>query len=353
MSPDAALYFLLDVLIDFAIFLIVVLSLNLEVGYAGVPNFGRVLAVAGGGFVVGYLPGRLALERYGVEYDFVSQNAQAVGEIRRLMAGDVGFAVFLLIVSLAVAMAAGAALGYLASRPAIRLREDYLAMTLLIMGDALIIIALNYPPLVGGTLGVHIPPVYEVIFGGGLNRYIYSTVFTLAVAGAVFYLVYRLTKSPYGRLLKAVRDNELAAAAFGRDVVSVRTKVLILGGALAALAGALYAFYVGSVHARTYDKVVWTFYPWLVMLLGGMANNLGVVVGTFTFVLVRKLIIYFKYDIARFVPFDVVWLEYILFGTVLLIILMLRPQGIIPERAEPVLDKREIRKIVEAVKSSK
>ena len=347
MAVDQLVNFILNIVIDFAIFAIIALSLNLEVGYAGIPNFGRVLTVAGGAFVVGFLPGRLALYVYGVGYDYVAENAHAVDAIRQNLEGDVAFAALLLVLTLVTAAVVGALLGYLVSRPAIRLREDYLAITLLILGDTLVIIGVNYPPLVGGTLGVHIPPIYEVLFGGGFNRYVYSTLFTAAIAALIFYYIYRVTRSPLGRVLKAMRDNETAIRAYGRDIVSLRTKVLIIGGAISAIAGALYALYVGSVHARTYDKVVWTFYPWLMMLLGGLANNLGTLLGVFAFVVTRQLIIYFRYDIAAFIPFDPVWLEYILFGSVLIAILMVRPQGLLPEKAEPVLKRDVVRRIIE------
>lgn len=116
----------------------------------------------------------------------------------------------------------------------------------------------------------------------------------------------------------------------------------IAEAAIAAIGGALYAFCTANVVATAYSGVSWTFWPWVMVILGGAANNLGVVVGMFVFVTLRKLIIFYKDIFAPFLPFDVVWLDLILLGLALIIILTNKPGGIIPEkpietiRVEPV-----------------
>ena len=133
-------------------------------------------------------------------------------------------------------------------------------------------------------------------------------------------------------MLRAVRDNEVAAESLGKNATQIRIKVIMVSAALAAIGGALYAFYVGGTIAFAYDRASWTFWPFLMILIGGLANNKGVVFGTLVFVTVRKLIIFFKDSFEGFVPFDVVWLDFLLLGGILLAILLYRPQGIFAEK---------------------
>ena len=326
--------FILDLLALFAPYVMVVLSLNLEYGFGGIPDFGRVLAVAGGAFIVGYLPGRLAVTILGLGNGFdptsyVRENARLMTEVNRVLAANPALAISLLALGLVAAALLGALLGLLLSYPVVRLRAEFLAMVLLAVAELLLLIGRNYPPLVGGTLGVAVPDVYA--WSGG-NRFVVATLTSLAVAALVFTYVQLLTRSPLGRLLRAIRDDEGAALAYGKDVAGVRVKTFMASCSIAAIAGAIYAFYTASVNSLAYNRVTWTFWPWVMVILGGAANNLGVVVGTFIFVAVRKLIIYYKYELAPILPFDVVWLDMLLLGVALAVILLYRPEGIIPER---------------------
>ncbi|MEM1538641.1 MAG: branched-chain amino acid ABC transporter permease [Candidatus Nezhaarchaeales archaeon] len=323
--------FLVDLMSTFAPYLLVTLSLNLEYGYTGVPDFGKTLAVAGGAFLVGYLPGRLLMQLLGVGLglSYVEHNAEIVTKINEFLRVNVPLSMAVLALTLALAMVVGAALGFLVSHPAIRLREISLAMVFLAAGEALVVIGHNYPELAGGTLGIGVPDVFA---WAGEYRFPMVTAFMIAVVVAVFIYLYLLTKSPLGRLLRAVRDDENAALALGKDVTKVRIKVITLASAITALGGALYAIYTGSVIAAAYQKVSWTFWPWVMVILGGTANNVGVVLGTFVFVTVRKLIIFYKDAFAPYVPFDVVWLDMLLLGVALILILLYRPEGLIPEK---------------------
>jgi len=106
----------------------------------------------------------------------------------------------------------------------------------------------------------------------------------------------------------------------------------MVASAIAAIGGALYAFYTGGVIAITYSRVDWTFLPWVIVILGGAANNRGASLGALVFVTVRKFIIFYKGSLGPFLPFDVVWLDMLLMGIVLILILMYKPQGILPEQ---------------------
>ena len=331
--------FIVDLLAIFAVYVIVNLSLNLEFGYTGIPNFGKVLAVGAGAFVAASIPGRIFAEIAGIPGDYIENNLSMVSQINVWLADNtgIGFAVFFL--TLGIAAGVGAVLGLITSYPAIRLRGDYLAITLLAFGESIRIIGNNFTPLVGGTLGVQVPD--PLSFLPGELRFPVATIGLLIIAFVVYVYSEKMIRSPLGRLLRAVRDNEVAAEALGKNSTQIRVKIIMVSAALAAIGGALYAFYVGGTIAFAYDRASWTFWPFLMILIGGLANNKGVLIGTLLFVTLRKFIIFFKDSFQEFVPFDVVWLDFLLLGVILLAVLLYRPQGIFIEKPTPTISVNE------------
>ena len=330
MVFESWIVFLIDLLAIFAVYVIVNLSLNMEFGYAGIPNFGKVLAVGAGAFVAASIPGRIFAGIAGIEGDYIEGNLAVVSQINIWLVDNVGIGFAIFFLTLGVAAAVGAVIGIISSYPAIRLRGDYLAITLLAFGESIKIIGNNFTPLAGGTLGVQVPD--PLSFLPDEMRFPAATVGLLLIAAAVYLFSEKMMRSPLGRLLRAVRDNEVAAESIGKDVIRTRIKVIMISAALAAIGGALYAFYVGGTIAFAYDRASWTFWPFLMILIGGLANNKGVLVGTLLFVTLRKLIVFFKDSFEGLVPFDVIWLDFLLLGVILLVILLYRPQGIIVEK---------------------
>ena len=355
-----------DLIIIFAIHLIVALSLNLEYGYAGVPNFGKVLAVAGGAFAVGFFPGRIAVSLLPVEVklatgetvlarglDYVKYSRQIVPQVNLVLKDNPSIALSLFFTALVIAGVIGAVLGYVASYPAIRLREDYLAIILLAMGEAIGIIGLNYSPIIGGTLGVAVPDPFG---WAGEHRYTISLLFILGICLLVLFYLERLLRTPLGRMLRAIRDNEDVAESLGKDVTRIRMRAIMISSILAAVAGALYAFNTQNVFAPTYRRTTWTFWPWVMVVIGGAANNMGVILGSFAFVSFRRFILFYKEELAPFIPFDVVWLDFLLLGVALILIQMYRPGGLIPEKPTSTLGSKKLQKMASSrreVSSSK
>lgn len=344
---------ILSILINFAVFLIVTLSLNLETGYAGIPQFGRVLAVLMGAIVAGAIPGRLLAmmlgEPYGADYAYHLYNFKIVNRINNeLLVTNPAFSIAMLILTLIIAAILGGIIGYLSSYPALRLKEAYLGITLLAFGDALMIIAWNWDPLVGGTMGINVPDFFRWV-GAGPERFLAATFIILGIAVLVYLYVESIGRSPFGRALKAMRDSEVAAEVYGKDIVKLRGETLIIGGALAAIGGALWALYTGSMSAITYNRLTWTFWPWAFMMLGGTGNNFGVFIGVLLFSTVRTLIYVYKTVLATIIPIKPQWLEYILVGSVIILISLFRPQGILPEKPALSLRKEEILEMKEKV----
>jgi len=333
LALSAELIFMGDLIAIFSIYLIVNLSLNLEFGFGGVPNFGKVLAVAAGAFVMGTIPFGL----YGMMLDYgglepVDDNIMLVHQINAFIAQNPETVFGVFAITLVVAIAVGGLLGLVSAYPAIRLRGDYLAITLLAFGEIIRIIGINHTPLVGGTLGISIPDMLS--FVPNEYRFLTASFVLLAFAGVAYLLVARFTKSPVGRLLRATRDDDLALQTLGRDPVKIKFKVMMLAGMLGAVGGVMYASYVEGVVAFGYDRLNWTFLPFVMVIVGGMANNKGVLIGTFLFVAIRKLVIYYNDSLDGLLPFDIIWLDYLALGGIMILVLIFRPHGIIPERPQ-------------------
>ena len=321
------------------------LSLNLEFGFAGIPNFGKVLFIAGGATVAGSLGGRFATWLLNVNTmgDFIQFNPSIMPQVNVKLQNNIPLSIALLLFSLAVAAATGGAFGYVFSYPAIKLREDYLAILLLAMAQFFQIFLNNYYPLIGGSLGLELPDPYA--WAGDL-RYVAATAALVIFAVLVFIYTEKIARAPLGRTLRAIRDNEISSEALGKDDVSLRRKTLITASAISGVAGALYAFYTVDVLPATYNRVVWTFWPWVMVIMGGAGSNPGVVIGVFAFWFLVKSMDIAKYAFANVIPFDVTWLEYLLIGAILIAILLIRPEGIIKEKPTPTLSKTRMRTLV-------
>lgn len=331
MIESIFLKWCVDLFMFFLFYLIVTMNLNFMYGYTGIPHFGISLSVAGGGYVVGAFTGRILRWIYNVypELGFMYENTKITNEINMYLANDpfMGISIFIIVIILSLVLNAG--LGYIVSRPAIRLSGSYLIIVLIGMAEAMRIIGMNYAPLVGGTFWVHVPDVFNWM--GNFRTEGFLIICTIITFG-IFLLLQTISTSPLGRLVRAVRENPTSAECVGKDVVGIRTKVVVLCSALTSIAGVLYGFYIHAILSTSYTRGAWTFYPWLMLMVGGIGNNMGAAAGTFIFITLRRLIIFFKHDIEIFVPFQVQWLEQILTGVMLLMIIIFRPQGLLPEK---------------------
>jgi branched-chain amino acid transport system permease protein len=292
------LSYFLDFVVFVGIFGIVALSLNLEFGFAGLANFGKVAF-----FLVGAYSYAL-LSQIGVPFWLC------------LIAGALISALFGLLISL----------------PALRLRADYLAIAILAFGEILrcIVRAEN----IGGWRGmVHIAPVFP--WTGSLLTYRLENVglvFACLLIG--FVVAQLLANSPYGRVIRAIREDEVAAEALGKNRAKYKAQILMLGSAIAGVAGGLYAQYLQCVTPGMFMPMV-TFTVWIMVILGGPANNWGALLGAALVELFDR-----GANIAKdylILPLDPANLQYILFGVLIILVLFYRPGGLL--RESPVKTK--------------
>lgn len=326
--------FVLGLAAFYSIYQMLALSLNLEYGYGGLPNFGKVMFSAGGAFITGSLLTRLIALAAGVPPDviwdvskFRVYNTLLATKGSSYLATNPLLAIAFFALMLVLGAGVGGLLGILASYPAIRLREDYLGVTLIVSGELLRIMARNYEPLVCGTLGVSVPNLFA---WAGAYSELAKVSSMLVISTLTLLLVDRMLDSPYGRVLRAMRGNEVAAASLGKDVTLLKIETLAVGSAIAGAAGSMYAIYLGAVVADEFTPLK-TFITWLMVVMGGAGNNAGACLGALTYISIDRILTLTKHVMP--LPFDVNYLQHILTGIILVLLLMYRPEGILSERA--------------------
>ena len=342
--------FVADFVSFYALYLAISLSLNLEFGYAGIPNFGKVLFIAGGAAFAGAITGRVAAWALGVgKGDYITNNFAIIGQVNQLLLGDPLLMIALVILGLVIAAVIGGTFGYVMSYPAIHLREDYLGLLLLGMAQFFQIFLNTYTPLVGGTQSILTPNPF--LYFSTLNVNDLTNVANAVAMGAfallVWFYVERTVKSPLGRVLRAVRDNDDASSALGKDTAMMRRNTLIVASAIGGMAGAMYTFQLGFVGASTWTRFFWTFWPFLIVIMGGVANNKGVALGAFFFVLIFKGLEQVQPYIAPYIfNTNASFVQDLILAGLLLAILYIRPEGILRERSTPTLPGSELHQIV-------
>lgn len=342
-------FLFLNIIIWIGLYLIVGLSLNIEYGFGGIPNFGRAFAVLMGAIAVGGIVNRILMIALGISGQIIDASSVVKTTMNDIITHNPLVGIGLLVFGLLLAALLGAITGALFILPSAKLSEDYLAITLLAISEVAFMVSYYHPDIIGGYYGVTVPNILSFI--PGEQRLLYFALIIILVAVFVYFIVNRMLTSPYGRLLKAMRENDAVVRAYGKDIMVLRIKTVAVGSAIAALAGALYSMFSVNVIATDFSRVEWTFYPFLMILLGGLGNTRGVFVGVSSFVIARILLITYKFEIAQALnlPFDPVWLEYILFGVVMLVILIYRPDGLLKEKPlmtspiKKVLERRKVK----------
>jgi ABC-type branched-subunit amino acid transport system permease subunit len=302
-------YYIATLTVYFGVNVLSALSLNLQFGFAGVVNFGYIIFQAVGAYIaaVVVLGPSSAFQQY-------------------VFGARLPFGVALLL-----ATAAGAVLSLAIGLFSLRnIRRDYQAAILLIISLIATQVVQGYVPLFNGSNGVTGVPRPLSSLPLSLQQYQWAYAgWVLLLAALAYALVTWLSRSPWGRALRALRDQEDAAAAIGLNVTALRLQVFVIGGALAGLSGGLLVEYIGawSPDAWSYAE---TFVIFTALFVGGIGNYRGAVLG----VLLVPIIFL---ELPRFLPqvgypglMDSV--EWIAIGAIWMLCLYLRPQGIVPER---------------------
>ena len=285
---------LLHLCVVIAIYAIFALSLNVEVGYTGLFNFGHVAFFAIGAYTSALLT--LA----GVPFVW----------------------------SLPAALAMAGLCGFLLSIPALKLQGDYFGIATLGFGEILRMIVNNEVWLTKGPMGlpgIPRPELFGIVFDS-LPRYlVLSSCFALLTFAVLGFVVL----SPFGRALKAVRDDETAAEILGKNAYRFKIKSFAIGSVFAGLAGVLWAHYTTFIGPGDFTLTE-TILVLLIVVMGGKGTFMGPVVGAVVLIVFQESV--------RFLRLPPEWtrllgpLQQMIFGLLLVVLMVFRPEGIIREK---------------------
>jgi branched-chain amino acid transport system permease protein len=218
----------------------------------------------------------------------------------------------------------------------LRFRSDYLAIVSIGFAEAIRLVARSEDWLTNSARGISgIPrPFGDLPYAQAQWAYLAVAASILLVA---YLLIERQARSPWGRMMRAIRDNETAALAMGKNVPYRRLQAFILGSALMGLAGALYVHLARTITPDAIDPMIITFLAWIMVILGGSGNNRGVLLGA--------LIIWLIWSSSEFVTdqlpaewaLKAKYARIFLIGLLLQLVLRFRPEGLLPEAIKKVI----------------
>ena len=310
-------YYVINLLVYATVDAMACLGLNQQFGVAGVTNFGFIVFQAAGGYAAAIL----ALPPDTANGGFQSYIG---GWNLPFPLPWIGAAVAGGLVALPFAFLFGR-----------RLRGDFAAVALLVTAVLLNLLVTNYRPFLNGDAGLSLIPTPlrgQNMFSVEPLGYQWGFALgALVLCIAVFAFLRRLTESPYGRSLRAMRDNDVVADSLGKNLLSMRTAMLVTGGAVAGLSGGILVSYI-----TTWSPAEWGYAETVVLfaavIIGGAGNQWGALLGA---ILVP---VGFE-EVTRYIPTSnnlppnlIPSLEWVAIGVLIIGFLWFRPQGVLPER---------------------
>ena len=303
------------------IYTIFALGLQLQFGFTGLLNFGHVAFMAIGAYTMAILIVKEGLSTW--------------------LAAPLG-------------VLAAAAAGLLLGLPSLRLRSDYFAIVTIAFSEIVRYVATNEDALTGGSQGtIALGKVGQAAqYNSGWARFqawvqgrlhlsskdAAMLVIVWIAALVLLTLVWLAVRTPWGRVLRAIREDEDAAASLGKNVVAYKLQALALGAALAGVAGCFYAWQFSFFAPDDFQPLL-TFFAWMIVILGGLGRVFAVPVGALVFGGIFAGTRFF--DFAPFSWFDSAeraYLRLIVIGVVIVGLVLFRPQGILGRREEMVLE---------------
>ncbi|MGQ3030851.1 MAG: branched-chain amino acid ABC transporter permease [Ferrovibrionaceae bacterium] len=239
-----------------------------------------------------------------------------------------------LVIGWGAAIVVGLAAGLLVTFCTLRLRDDYLAIVTLGFAEVVRLVALNERWLsrgADGFSGIQAPLKAVLVTAGCILFYLGLVA---AVVAVVWFGLRRLDLSPYGRALRAIREDQELASFAGKRVLRFKFEAFALSAAIAALAGALYAHYASYVSPDHFQPLI-TIYIFLGVTAGGVGRPLGALIGGYAVVAFLEATRFMAALMPGLSPLQHAALREIMVGLALILVLHLRPQGLLPDRIPP------------------
>lgn len=281
--------YILHILVITGIYIILTLSLNLVVGYTGLPSLGHAAFSCIGAYT------------------------------SSLLALNYGLSPWLgLLIGACAAALSGIVIGF----PSVRLKGDYLALATLGLGVIVYSIAKNWVSITNGPMGLPGIPGFSV-FGFQLSEiWSYLILVSLCVF-LTYFVINRVINSPFGRILKGIREDEIATLAMGKNVNRHKILIFIIGAFFAGIAGSLYAHYITFIDPSSFT-VMESITILLMVVFGGMGSLSGSFVGALILVIFPELLRFLGMPSSVAAP-----LRQMIYGLLLVVLMLKRPQGIL------------------------
>jgi branched-chain amino acid transport system permease protein len=317
MDPIGLLFYLVAFLIFGGIYAILCLALNVQWGFGGLFNAGIAGFFAVGAYTSALLTAQPSETHVG------------------------GFELPVPIGIFAAAMTAGIT-GWAVARICIRLKSDYLAMASIGIAEILRMVIVNEDWLTNGSLGItNIPRPFDGLLEGRAADILFLAV-VWAIVAIIYIICNRLYDSPWGRTLRAVRDNEDAARAVGKDVDAFRLQTFVIGAALMGVAGALSAHYFRFLSPEATEPLLITFLVWVMLMAGGSGNNKGAILGALSVWAIWSMTEIFSNRLPAELATRSSYIRMLLIGLLLQFVLQKYRSGLLPERSPGIIfDKEE------------
>lgn len=284
--------YIVGILISTSIFAILAMSLNLLLGYTGLFTIAHAAIFGAGAYVSALVSQKLGL----------------------------GF-----LPSVLAAMLFTGVLSAAVSLPSLRVSGDYLVLASFAMQEVLYSLYVNLDEVTGGSAGLHRIP-RPSFFGLTITTPTAYLVFYALVMVVIFILLRALLASPFGLLLKAIREDEIVPQALGKDVISTKVTVFVIAGVIAGLAGGLYAHYFTYIDPIAFDVHASVLILSMV-LIGGMGTLWGPVAGAALLICLPEALRFFPF------PSEMIGaLRQIAYGVILVVFCFWRPTGLVPQR---------------------
>lgn len=287
------------------IYALLALGLNIQWGFAGLFNAGIAGFFAVGAYTSAILTSPYAEGRLG-------------GFELPFYVGWIG------------AMIAAALIAWPIGKICLRFRSDYLAIASIGVAEIIRLVIKSEAELTNSARGItNIPRPY------GNLPYVQSQMAYLAIVAIVLLVAYLMVErqfnAPWGRMMRAIRDNELAARAMGKNVEYRRLEAFIFGSALMGLGGALFAHFNRSITPEAIDPMVATFLVWIMLILGGSGNNRGAILGAAVVWTIWSVSEIATDQLPQEYAVKAKYIRLFLIGLMLQLVLRFRPEGLLPE----------------------
>ncbi|MBA7647013.1 hypothetical protein ES703_54782 [subsurface metagenome] len=281
--------YLLHVFVICGIYSILTLSLNLVVGYTGLVSLGHAAFFSIGAYISALLALNLGISPW-------------IG----LIAGACGAAVF----------------GVVIGMPSLRLKGDYLALATFGAGMIVYSISKNWVSLTRGPMGLPGIPGFSV-FGFSLDSTWLYLILVIVFTLVTVFVLQRLVSGAYGRVLRSIREDEIASETLGKYVAKYKLQVFVVGAFFAGIAGSLYAHYITFIDPSSFT-VMESITILLMVIFGGMGSIKGSLVGAIMLVMFPEMLRFLGMPSSVAAP-----MRQMIYGLLLVVFMIKRPQGLL------------------------